>query len=115
MYVSVCFNINILHMCVNLYRKPWKGILHAHFGRFLDHGYVINVDERELMRDDINAVLKIIFSFHMRNHPNLPLRFINLCAFSRITKLRVSRLNDSRWGGKKGGTRPHLLACLSIS
>lgn len=45
---------------------------------------------KELMRDDINAVLKIIFSFHMCNHPNPPLRFTNPCAtFSRVTKLKV--------------------------
>lgn len=89
MCVSVWFNINIPHMCPNLYRKPWKGRLHAQFERFWVHGYVVNLDERELMRDDINALLKIIFSFHMCNHLNLPLRFTNPCAtFSRVTKLK---------------------------
>lgn len=103
MCFSVCFNINIPHMCPNLYRKPWKGKLHARFGRFLDHGYVVNQDERELMRDDINAFLKIIFSFHMCNHPNPLLRFTNFHASQNWKSERI-KLNDCRWG-IKGDTR----------
>lgn len=101
MCISVCFNINIPHMCPKLYRKPWKGRLHAQFGRVLDHGYVVNLDERELMCDDINTVLKITFSFHMCNHPNLLLRFTNPCTtFSRVTKLRASGSNWMIAGGE---------------
>lgn len=108
MCVSVCFNINIPHMCSNLYKKPWKGRLHAQFGRFWVQRYVVNLNERELMCDDMNVLLKIIFSFQMCNHPNLPLRFTNPCAtFSCITKLKESADQTEtgcRWR-IKGGTR----------
>lgn len=68
----------------------------AHFGRFLDHGYAVNLDERKLMRDDINAVLKIIFSPHMCNHPNPPLRFYKSLR-NIFTRHKIGKVSGSNW------------------